>query len=84
MKQLADTLAAIGKPLSEDEVVAYILVGLGPDYDALVTSLTTRNDDLTLDEVYAHLLSFEQRHEQHDVELTLVTGGPSANYSGRG
>jgi hypothetical protein len=84
MKQLADTLASIGKPLSEDEVVAYILAGLGPDYDTLVTSLTMRNDDLTLDEVYAYLLSFEQRHEQHDAELTLVTGGPSANYSGRG
>jgi hypothetical protein len=49
-----------------------------------VTSLTTRNDELTLDEVYAHLLSFEHRHDLHDAETTLATGGQhSANYSGR-
>jgi hypothetical protein len=84
MKQLADTLTAIGQPLREEETISYILAGLGPDYDALVTSLTTRNDDLTLDEVYANLLASEQRHEQHDAEITLSTGGPSANFSGRG
>jgi hypothetical protein len=84
MKTLADTLAAIGQPLRLDETIAYILSGLGPDYDALVTSLTTRNDELTLDEVYAHLLSFEHRHDLHDAETTLSTGGQhSANYSGR-
>jgi hypothetical protein len=49
MKHLADTLAAIGQPLREEETISYILAGLGPDYDALVTSLTTRNNDITLD-----------------------------------
>jgi hypothetical protein len=83
MKHLADTLAAIGQPLREEETISYILAGLGPDYDALVTSLTTRNDDITLDEVYSHLLAFEQRHEQHDADLVIGTGGPSANFSGR-
>jgi hypothetical protein len=83
MKTLADTLAAIGQPLRDEEKISYILAGLGPDYDALVTSLTTRNDNVTLDEVYSHLLSFEQRHEQHDAEITLGTGGPSANFTGR-
>jgi hypothetical protein len=84
MKTLADTLATIGQPLRPDETIAYILSGLGPDYDALVTSLTTRNDELTLDEVYAYLLSFEHRHDLHDVDTTLSTGGQhSANYSGR-
>jgi hypothetical protein len=62
-KSLADTLAAIGKPLREEETISYILAGLGPDYDPLVTSLTTRNDDIMLDEVYSHILAFEHRHE---------------------
>jgi histone deacetylase 1/2 len=84
MKTLADTLAAIGQPLRPDETIAYILSGLGPDYDALVTSLTMHNDELTLDEVYTHLLSFEHRHDQHDAEITLATGGQhSSNYGGR-
>jgi hypothetical protein len=39
MKTLADTLTAIGQPLRPDEMIAYILSGLRPDYDALVTSL---------------------------------------------
>jgi hypothetical protein len=40
MKTLADTLAAIGQPLRDDEIIAYILAGLGPDFDSLVTTLT--------------------------------------------
>jgi histone deacetylase 1/2 len=83
MKSLADTLAAIGKPLREEETISYILAGLGPDYDPLVTSLTTRNDDITLDEVYSHLLAFEHRHEQHDAEIQLAPGGHAVNFTGR-
>lgn len=37
MKSLVDTLSAIGLPLWEDEVISYILAGLGPYYDSLVT-----------------------------------------------
>jgi hypothetical protein len=84
MKTLADTLIAIGQPLHPDETIVYILSSLGPDYDTLVTSLTTRNDELTLDEVYAHLLSFEHRHGLHDAETTLAMGGQYfTNYSRR-
>jgi hypothetical protein len=32
MKMLADTMAAIGQPLKEEEVISYILAGLGPNY----------------------------------------------------
>lgn len=51
MKNLADTMVAIGMPLREDETISYILVGLGSDYDPLVTSLTTRSENLSLDDV---------------------------------
>jgi hypothetical protein len=83
MKMLADSLAAIGQPLKEDEVIAYILVGLGPDYDSLVTTLSVRSEDLTLDEVYAHLLAYEHRHDLHDSDYSLG-GNASANFSRRG
>jgi hypothetical protein len=63
MKSLADTLAAIGKPLHEEETISYILAGLRLNYDPLVTSLTMCNDDITLDEVYSHFLAFEHCHE---------------------
>jgi hypothetical protein len=82
MKTLADTLAAIGQPLREDEVIAYILIGRGPDYDSLVTTLSVRSEDLTLDEVYAHLLAYEHRHDLHDSDYGLG-GGASANFTRR-
>jgi hypothetical protein len=63
MKHLADMLATIDQPLHQEEVLSYILAGLGTDYDALVTSLTTCNDDIKLDEVYSRLLAFEHRHK---------------------
>nr|XP_051230090.1 uncharacterized protein LOC127348014 [Lolium perenne] len=81
MKALADTLAAISQPLSEDDIIAYILVGLSPDYDSLVTTLTVRSDNLTLDEVYAHLLAYEHCNDLHEFEYGI---GASANFSRRG
>jgi uncharacterized membrane protein YgcG len=81
MKTLADTLAAIGQPLREEEVISYVLAGLGPNYDALVTSLSVK-DDLTLDEVYSHLLAYEHRHEIQDADYS-IGGGSSANFINR-
>jgi hypothetical protein len=82
MKTLADSLAAIGQPLREDEIIAYILAGLDNDYDILVTTLTVK-DDITLDEVYAHLLAYEHRHDLHESEYGLG-GSASVNLSHRG
>lgn len=47
VKNLADTLATIGQPLSDDEIVTYVLDGLDNDYESLVTSLTTRIEQVT-------------------------------------
>lgn len=65
MKGLADTLSAIGQPMADEEVVGYMLVGLGEDYDALVTSISTRSGVITHTDLYAHILSFEMR-KQHN------------------
>lgn len=46
--------------------MTYLLAGLDQEYDALVTSITTRSDDMSLNDVYAHLLSFELRLEQRN------------------
>ena len=60
-KTLADTLAAIGQPLQHFEVVSYILGSLDSTYDSLVTSITTRVDPISLEDLFSHLLSHEQR-----------------------
>ena len=76
-------LAAAGSALQDDDVIAYLLAGLGPNYDPFATSLTTKSEALTLDDVFAHLMTFEARQVQHQAELQLNPGS-SANYAGRG
>ncbi|CAM8992261.1 unnamed protein product [Rhodiola kirilowii] len=66
MKALADTLASIGAPLKDDELIDYILAGLGPQFGPLAASLTIVNKTVTLTDFYAYLLSFEAMQAQHD------------------
>jgi hypothetical protein len=69
-------LAAIGKPIEASELVSHILAGLGPEYDPLVTSVTTRQDSISLNELYGFMLSYETRLEQHkstiDVSISIA------------
>jgi hypothetical protein len=64
-------------------VIVYLLAGLPADYDPFVTSLTTRSDHLTLDDVYAHLMAFEARQLKHEADQQPAYAS-SANYTGRG
>jgi hypothetical protein len=41
---LAHTIAAICEPLKDSDLILYLLVGLGSDYEPLITSITTRID----------------------------------------
>ena len=80
-KTLADTLAAIGQPLQDFEVVSYILGGLDSTYVSLVTSITTRVDPISLEDLFSHLLSHEQRIERNHATLNIPF--PSANAATR-
>lgn len=70
-KNLADTLSAIGSPLPDEEIISYILAGLGSEYDPLVTSITTRNDPITLGDLYAHMMSFELRLDHNNTVFQM-------------
>lgn len=56
MKSFSNTLHAIGQPLSDSELISYILAGLGYDYDPLILSFTAQFEKKTLQEVYGHRL----------------------------
>jgi len=58
---LADTLAAVDWPLSPFEVTSFLLAGLGLGYDAFVTSVSTRVEPLSMEDLYGHLFVHEQR-----------------------
>lgn len=66
MKGFGDEMAAPGKKIDDDELQSYILNGLGADYNPYVSSMSTK-DNLTLSDLYAHLLSYEARlSQQHN------------------
>ena len=80
-KGLVDTLSAAGQPLNNFEIVSYLLMGLGLEYNPFVTPVTTRVDPLSIDELYGHLLAHDNRLEQHHNVATEAF--PSANLASK-
>lgn len=81
--RLDTELAAADAPFRDEEVLAYLFASLPADYDPFITSMTTKNEALSLDNVFVHLVAFETRQLQHLAELQL-NHVASANYVGRG
>jgi hypothetical protein len=83
VKGLATELVTADPDLADDEVITYLLASLGPDYDPFVTSVIIRDEALTLDVVYAHLMAFEACQLQHQATLQFNTNAV-AHYVGCG
>ncbi|XP_042946978.1 uncharacterized protein LOC122279823 [Carya illinoinensis] len=81
IKRLADTLAIAGQPLNNDDLTTYLLAGLGPEYDSLVTIISTRDESLTLEEVYSMFLTCEARITNHSQSSPISNA--SANVAAR-
>ncbi|XP_021318431.1 uncharacterized protein LOC110436245 [Sorghum bicolor] len=79
MKALGDEMIAAGRNLDDEELVEYILTGLGEDYTSLVTALTARVEKILVGELYSQLLNFENR-----MDLTYGGSAGSANAVNRG
>nr|KAJ0190631.1 hypothetical protein LSAT_V11C800418970 [Lactuca sativa] len=61
MTGLADTMANIGHPMTDKEVIGYILAGLGPGHGDLFTAITvvSNNQEVKLSEFYSYLITHE-------------------------
>ena len=59
VKATADSLAAIGEPVSEQDQVMNLLEGLGSDYNVVVTAINIRDDKISIKAVYNMLPTFE-------------------------
>jgi hypothetical protein len=66
MKALADMMATAGAPLTDDEIVDYIITGLGKAYNSIAASLTIGNKSVPYAEFYSHVLSFEALQAQQE------------------
>jgi hypothetical protein len=56
---LTAELTDVDAPLRDEEVLAYLLAGLPAEYDPFVTSMTTKVEALSLDDVFTYLVTFE-------------------------
>ena len=89
MKGLADDMASAGRRVEDEELVAYILTGLGDEFESIVSAVSTRVESISVNELYAQLVAFEQRKEIHgggfQSSTNLATkggrGGTSFNQS---
>jgi hypothetical protein len=68
MKALADEMASARKPIDEEELVSYILVGLDEEYNHVVFALVAQKDSVSFGEAHSQLLNFESR-------MALLYGG---------
>lgn len=62
-RSMADNLASIANPVSEDDLVNYILHRLGEDYSSFHTSINTRAEPILVDELLGMLLQEEEKLE---------------------
>ncbi|XP_060969872.1 uncharacterized protein LOC133037075 [Cannabis sativa] len=65
VQTIADVLTVARAPVKDQDLVLQVLNGLGTDFDSVVSGITARSDNLTIDEVQALLLSHESRLEHH-------------------
>ena len=66
VKSIADNLAAIGEPVSEQDQILYLLGGLGAEYISFVIYVTSRPESLSLEEIHSMLLTYENCLEQQN------------------
>ena len=53
MKSYSDDMAEAGRSITDDELVEYILTGLGSEFESLVSALIARVEPVSLDELYS-------------------------------
>ena len=61
LKTISHSLAAIGEPLNDNELLLAILNGLDQDFDTIVRLITYQMDDIDLEKVQYLLLMHEQQ-----------------------
>lgn len=70
---LTNELANAGQPLMCDDIITYLFVGFGSEYDSLVSMVIYHDTSLTLEEVYSMLLTCETRIQHNNQPLSLPT-----------
>ena len=79
IKGFSDSLASIGEPILDQDQIMNLLAGLGANYNVVVTSISARDNQLSLEAIHSLLLTFEHRLEkQNSID---ETGTMTANFT---
>jgi hypothetical protein len=54
-----------------DDIISYVLAGLGHNYDSFVSSIYARTDQVTLEEAYSLLIVTEARLACHHLSTPI-------------
>ena len=63
-RNIIDMLYVLGKPILDEDLILYILGGLGPEFETIVVNITSRSEAISLQEVHYLLQSHEVHLEQ--------------------
>lgn len=80
MRCLGDALMAVGHNITDDELIIYILGGLGNEYDSAIVTLTSK-ESVSMQDVQFLLQTQEMRIEQQHTTAALDLHNPTANYA---
>lgn len=74
MTESADTMDNIGHPMTDEEVIGYIQVGLGPRHIYLFTAIIVliNHQGVKLREFYSYLISHEAQTMAMNVKKTSL------------
>ena len=69
MRNIIDMLSTSGKLIPDEDLILYILGGLGPEFETIVVNITFRSEAISLQKVH-YLL---QSHEIHLEQLSIAS-----------
>ncbi|KAL6333419.1 hypothetical protein AAG906_028604 [Vitis piasezkii] len=78
MRNITDMLSASGKLVSDEDLILYILGGLGPEFETIVVNIMSRSEAIFLQEVHYLLQSHEILLEQ--LSAAFVIDVPPATH----
>ncbi|GKU86988.1 hypothetical protein SLEP1_g1451 [Rubroshorea leprosula] len=79
LKMLADELAAIDKPLTNDDLTVHVLNGIGPEFREIFASIRAGDEPLSFEELHDRLVTHEE--SMHREETRLVNSPVTAHFA---
>ncbi|KAL5732627.1 hypothetical protein ACOSP7_031979 [Xanthoceras sorbifolium] len=74
---------AAGQIITEQSLVAYILGGLGLEFDPIICNIASKKEDITLQDAQFLLMGYESRLEQYHASTTINISQASVNLSAK-